>query len=148
MRPATFQPIFFLLAAITSILTSCDYTMYVAVANHTSATKVKVRYANSGHIWDNKDTLRIRGPHVGVDSFVVRTNIDSSSYYFIAPPDTEIQLLPVSLGSPIRRIEFMGDSSWSYETNSSNKIRKALKKRGLIETSGFPFTYKIIYHNR
>lgn len=133
-------------------LTSCDYTMYVAVRNYKDPCRVNVTYQKSGYTFFDKDTLLLRGlDNSEFDSSLIRNNNTSTdSYYFIAPRLKEIALRPQSLKQqPIKQVEIINssDSSWVINLWDRKEFKK-LKKSGQLKTKGFIFTTSILIENK
>ena len=131
-------------------LTSCDYTMYVAVRNYKEPCRVNVTYQKSGNTFFDSDTLLLSAlDHPQFDSSLLRFNTSADSYYFIAPREKEIALRPKSLGNPIKQVEIINssESSWTINLWDRKEFRK-LKKSALIKTKGFIFTTSIFIENK
>lgn len=131
-------------------LTSCDYSMYVAVRNYKEPCKVNVTYRKSGNTFFDSDTLLLKPINNSeFDSSLLRVNTSHNSYYFIAPREKEIALRPRSLGQPIRQVEIISssDSLWRINLWDRDEFKK-LKKSGQIKTKGFIFTTSIYIENK
>lgn len=131
-------------------LTSCDYTMYVAVRNYKEPCRVKVTYQKSGNTFFDNDTLLLRALNNSTfDSSLLRVNTSTDSYYFIAPRQKEIALRPQSLGQPIKQIEIINSSNSSWVINLRDREEfKKLKRSGQLKTKGFIFTTAIFIENK
>lgn len=131
-------------------LTSCDYTMYVAVRNYKEPCRVNVTYQKSGNTFFDNDTLLLKAlDNSKFDTSLLRVNTSTDSYYFIAPREKEIALRPMSLGQPIKQVEIINssDSSWTINLWDRKEFKK-LKKSGQVKTKGFIFTTSIFIENK
>ena len=140
-----------LLAFIIFVMTSCDYTMYVALRNYREPAKVCVTYPKAGLILWNNDTLLLK--HINTptfDSSLIRLNASDSSYCFIAPKGKEVALQPISFDKPpINQIRIFNSPDSVLTVNiEDRKEFKKLKKAGIIQTRGFIFTYSIFVENK
>lgn len=142
---------FILMACICLLLSSCDYTMYVAVRNYREPCKVNVTFDKSvGTFFDN-DTLSLKSiPNADFDGSLIRNNTGPGTYSFIAPHNKEIALRPVALNrQPISQIEIINavDSSWVINLRDRAEFQK-LKKSGRIKTRRFIVTTGFFIENK
>ena len=138
------------LAFLITYLTSCDYTMNVAVRNYKRPCRVNITYQKSIDTFFDNDTLLFSSlDSRQFDSSLLRFNTSANSYYFIAPSNKEITLHPKSIGNPIEKVEIFdsSDSSWTINLWDRKEIRR-LKRSGLIKTKGFLFTTSIFIENK
>ncbi len=135
-----------LLALLVLGLTSCDYMMVTTIRNYRGDAKVNVLYDNRTS-FHNGDTLHYQLLDNPLQSgFLARTNTSDSTYTFTIPANTEVSLVPIRLGNAIHGVEVLsGDSAIQYNAGANTK---SLRKKGIIETKGFPFTHTIIINNR
>jgi hypothetical protein len=131
-------------------LTSCDYTMRVAIRNHKDPCRVQVSYERSEKIILNNDTLLVGDLYnASFERYILRTNTSAESYYFIAPKHKETVLAPTALGMPIKEVTIINsvDSFWKIDLRDRKVIRK-LKKAGKVRTKGFIFKTSIVIENK
>lgn len=139
-----------LLAILGFGLTSCDYSMHVAVRNYKEPCRVNVTYQKTANTLSDNDSLLVKFiDNPKFDNSLDLINTSSNSYYFTAPSNKEVVLKPVSLGQPIKQIEIINspDSAWKIDLGDRKQFKK-LKKSGQIKTKGFIFTTSIFIENK
>jgi hypothetical protein len=136
-----------LLSGLLVILCSCDPVKYIAINNNEYARRVTVTYHPKGDIYWENDTLNA-GPSgdTDFDTIIVRENIDSTSYTFIAPANRHIELMPKGKGQIIRTVTIEGvskaDSTLQINLTDKEELKR-LSKAGLVQWYG-PYSDLII----
>ena len=135
----TFLSLFILI----SLMSSCEYSYYIAINNQNSPTKVIVTYENKYSNWETGDTLKIKSKYFNnLDTIIFRKNIDSTKYSFIVPEKTEVELMPRSIGTPIRKIEIEINKDSTFTVNlRDNKQMKLLIKNGNLLKSKASYVF-------
>lgn len=128
---------------LISLMSSCEYSYYIAINNQNSPTKVIVTYENRYSNWETGDTLKIKSKYFNnLDTIIFRKNIDSTKYSFIVPEKTEVELMPRSIGTPIRKIEIEINKDSTFTVNlRDNKQMKLLIKNGNLLKSKASYVF-------
>lgn len=124
-------------------MSSCEYSYYIAINNQNSPTKVIVTYENRYSNWETGDTLKIKSKYFNnLDTIIFRKNIDSTKYSFIVLEKTEVELMPRSIGTPIRKIEIEINKDSTFTVNlRDNKQMKLLIKNGNLLKSKASYVF-------
>lgn len=135
-----------IILASTLVLVSCDIVYQVAFHNYGhESSKVVVEY--QGGLWDN-DTLSATRFESEFDTMIIRTNIDSNTYYFTAPIRSQVTLQPKSIGTPITKISFETEADTTVTVELFGENWKKLRKEGVVETKGFYFIHTILINRQ
>ena len=137
------------LLGMLAFLSSCDVVKYVAVNNYGPPQVITVAHNPKTEILWESDTL-YTGDIDGQDfeNIIVRTNLDSATYWFIAPANSHTELIPKAWENPIRQVT-VNNGPDKIVISLTDKVQlKKLKKQGIIETSGLPENMILINVNK
>ena len=131
--------ILYLCLLLTSfLLFGCDMIYNISVSNLTKKAEVVVVYSSIDlATFFDTDTLNFLNRKAIIpDKFLIRHNIDSSKYSFVMPENSEVDLQPKSIGTPIKKIiiNFEKDSTLIVDLYDRKYIRK-LRKLGVLSTT-------------
>lgn len=81
-------------------------TTYIGIRNYNGPVPIIVTFKKTEGLYYDSDTLNVMHLEEYIyDTFLLRTNINSYTYSFIAPPEREIGLRPMTIGnSPITEV--------------------------------------------
>ncbi|HEY4967770.1 MAG TPA: hypothetical protein VII28_15300 [Puia sp.] len=136
-------------ALLYFIVVSCDIVSYVGVRNYQGPCRVQVTYDKSDNTFHDNDSLFFGNfNNTKFDSLIIRTNTSPNSYFFIAPREKVVRLMPTSLGQPIKQVEIFNaiDSPWIIHPWNRKELKK-LEKLGQITLTGFPIKRAIWINN-
>ncbi len=129
-----------LIPVLLAVLCSCDSVKYVAINNNEYARRVTVTYNPKAEIYWESDTLN--AGYTGdteFDSIIIRENIDSASYTFVAPADKHIELMPKGKGVVITSVViepgYPADSALKVNLTDKEQLKR-LSKAGVIQWYG------------
>jgi hypothetical protein len=123
------------------VFTSCDPVYRIVVNNYGKPSTITVKYMRKPSFMDSDSLIVAPINDENLKSKILRQNIDSTHYQFVAPTNCQIQLMPQSLGKPpIKEITFQTDKDSTVVVKLFDSDWRTLQKQGILKRKLFKIT--------